>query len=58
MDEEFLKELVARCRGLAEKADRFTRLRLLGLASRYEAILQKRRADVVINEEPKPSGNP
>jgi hypothetical protein len=38
MDEEFLKELVAQCRGLAEKADGFTRIRLLSLAARYDTI--------------------
>jgi hypothetical protein len=55
MDEEFLKEFVARCRGLAEKADRFTRLRLLALAARYETIIQNRRADVRRTED---TGNP
>jgi hypothetical protein len=44
MDEEFLKELVARRRGLAEKADGFTRIRLLSLAAKYETILDNSRA--------------
>jgi hypothetical protein len=57
MDDEFLKELVARCRGIAEKADGFTRIRLLALAARYETILENRRAQM-IKEETKTSGNP
>jgi hypothetical protein len=36
MDETFLKEQAARCRSLAEKADEFTKKRLLDLAERYE----------------------
>jgi len=40
MDESFLKEHAARCRSLADKADEFTKRRLLDLASRYENRLQ------------------
>jgi hypothetical protein len=55
MDEEFLKELVIRCRSLAAKADGFTRIRLLSLAARYETILHKRRAQVIKDrQEPDP----
>jgi len=37
MDETtFFKEQAARCRGLAENADQFTKRRLLDLAARYE----------------------
>jgi hypothetical protein len=55
MDEEFLKELVVRCRGLAEKADGFTRIRLLTLVAKYETILHKRRAQVIKDrQEPEP----
>jgi hypothetical protein len=36
MDNSFLKEHAARCRSLADKADQFTKRRLLDLASRYE----------------------
>ena len=46
MDEEFLKALVARCRRLAEKADGFTRIRLLTLVAKYEIILHNRRTRV------------
>ncbi len=40
MDESFLKEHAARCRSLADKADEFTKRRLLDLASRYENRLR------------------
>jgi hypothetical protein len=40
MDESFLKEQAARCRSLADKADEFTKRRLLDLASRYENRLR------------------
>jgi len=36
MDETFMREQAARCRSLAEKADPFTKKRLLDLAVRYE----------------------
>jgi hypothetical protein len=36
MDSSFLKEQADRCRSLAEKADAFTRTRLLILAAKYE----------------------
>jgi hypothetical protein len=35
MDSEFLKQQADRCRSLAEKADRFTKKRLLDLAAKY-----------------------
>ena len=37
MDIEFFKQQALRIRDLAEKADPFTRKRLLALANRYEA---------------------
>ena len=40
MDENFLREHVARCRRLAEKADEATARRLLALAARCEKLLQ------------------
>ncbi len=36
MDPSFLKEAAERCRSLAEKADEFTKRRLLDLAAKYE----------------------
>ena len=36
MDSSFLKEQATRCRSLADKADQFTKRRLLDLAARYE----------------------
>jgi hypothetical protein len=36
MENSFLKEQAARCRSLADKADQFTKRRLLDLAARYE----------------------
>ena len=39
MDSEFLKEQAKRCRGLAEKADQFTKRRLLDLAAKYDGRL-------------------
>jgi hypothetical protein len=36
MDNSFLKEQAARCRSLADKADQFTKRRLLDLAEKYE----------------------
>ncbi len=36
MDVSFLKESAERCRSLAEKADEFTKRRLLDLAAKYE----------------------
>ena len=42
MDESFLKEHLARCRGLADKAiDPFIKSRLLDLAAKYEDRLLK-----------------
>jgi hypothetical protein len=37
MDSEFYREQALRARNLAEKADQFTRKRLLALAERYDA---------------------
>jgi hypothetical protein len=39
MDSKFLIEHAARCRSLADKADEFTKSRLLDLAARYETEL-------------------
>jgi hypothetical protein len=39
VDSAFLKEQVMRCRTLAEKADQFTKRRLLDLADKYEVRL-------------------
>jgi hypothetical protein len=39
MDNTFLREQAARCRGLAEKADQFTKRRLLDLAETYDTRL-------------------
>jgi hypothetical protein len=36
MDRSFLKEQADRCRTLAEKADRFTKRRLLDLAAKHD----------------------
>jgi hypothetical protein len=36
MDSSLLREQAARCRALAEKADQFTKRRLLDLAEAYE----------------------
>jgi hypothetical protein len=41
MDNAFLKEHAARCRSLADKADQFTKMRLLDLAARYEGRLSE-----------------
>jgi hypothetical protein len=39
MDNSFLKEQADRCRSLAEKADKFTKRRLLDLAAKYDQRL-------------------
>jgi hypothetical protein len=39
MDSTFLREHAARCRSLAEKADQYTKRRLLDLATKYESML-------------------
>jgi hypothetical protein len=39
MNSSFLKEHAARCRSLAEKADEFTKRRLLDLAAKYDGEL-------------------
>jgi hypothetical protein len=50
MDRSFLKEHAARCRSLADKADEFTKRRLLDLAARYEGRLsQPSRASRIIH---------
>jgi hypothetical protein len=36
MDDSVLKEHAARCRSLADKADEFTKRRLLDLAAKYD----------------------
>jgi hypothetical protein len=41
MDIAFLSEQAERCRSLAEKADPFTRSRLLDLAAKYEDKLSR-----------------
>jgi hypothetical protein len=41
MDSEFLKQQAAHCRFLAEKADPFIQRRLLDLAVRYDARLDR-----------------
>jgi hypothetical protein len=41
MDSEFLKQQADRCRSLAEKADRFTKIRLLDLAAKYDDRLAR-----------------
>jgi hypothetical protein len=41
MDSSFLKEHAARCRSLAEKADEFTKKRLLDLAAKYDGELTR-----------------
>jgi hypothetical protein len=41
MDSSFIKEHADRCRRLAEKADPFTKRRLLDLAAKYEDRLDR-----------------
>ena len=41
MDSEFLRQQADRCRSLAEKADRFTKKRLLDLAAKYDDRLTR-----------------
>jgi hypothetical protein len=50
MDNSFLRERAARCRSLADKADEFTKRRLLNLAARYDDRLlsQTSRASRII----------
>jgi hypothetical protein len=49
MDNSFLREHAARCRSLADKADEFTKRRLLNLAARYDRLLsQTSRASRII----------
>jgi hypothetical protein len=42
MKKEDLKEMASRCKLIARTADKFTRIRLLELASKYEAQLERR----------------
>ena len=42
MKKDDLKEMANRCRLIARTADKFTRIRLLELASKYEAQLERR----------------
>jgi hypothetical protein len=44
MRKEDLKEMASRCRLIARRADKFTRIRLLELASKYEARLESQSA--------------
>ena len=46
MKKETLKEMASRCRLIARTADKFTKIRLLELASKYEAQLEKRSTPV------------
>jgi hypothetical protein len=41
MDNSFLKQHAARCRSLADKADEFTKRRLLDLAAKYDLKLSQ-----------------
>ena len=41
MDDSVLKEHAARCRSLADKADEFTKRRLLDLAARYDSRMSQ-----------------
>ena len=41
MKKETLKEMASRCRLMARTADKFTKIRLLELASKYEAQLER-----------------
>jgi hypothetical protein len=44
LKKEDLKEMAGRCRLIARTADKFTRIRLLELASKYEAQIESRSA--------------
>jgi hypothetical protein len=44
LKKEDLKEMASRCRLVARTADKFTRIRLLELAAKYEAQLESRSA--------------
>jgi hypothetical protein len=41
MDDSVLKEYAARCRSLADKADEFTKKRLLDLAAWYDSRMSQ-----------------
>ena len=41
MDDSILKEHAERCRSLADKADEFTKRRLLDLAARYDSRMSQ-----------------
>jgi hypothetical protein len=44
MDDEYLKQKADRCRSLAEKADDFTKRRLLELAAKYDWLARALRS--------------
>jgi hypothetical protein len=62
MDNSFLKEQAARCRGFAVNADEFTKRRLLDLAARYDdrVLNQPSRASRINNlpVNPAPHADP
>jgi hypothetical protein len=60
MKSDDLKEMASRCRLIARKADKFTRIRLLELASKYEAQLERRSppAKRVNHDRQRGEGNP
>ena len=57
MDSEFLKQQADRCRSLAEKADRFTKKRLLDLAAKYDDRLTRALRSPRGEEPPHPPPN-
>lgn len=54
MDEDFCREQVERIRALAERADPFTRRRLLALVGRYDAKLGGPSRASKLSERPLP----
>ncbi len=58
MDEEIFKQQALRARELAEKADPFTRKRLLDLADKYEAKAAGISKASRLIENPLPLANP
>jgi hypothetical protein len=58
MEQEFYQGLAQRVRDLAEKADPFTRRRLLDLAKRYDAKGGARRSGAVERPLPAPRTTP
>jgi hypothetical protein len=55
MDEDFCREQVQRIRVLAERADPFTRRRLLALVGRYDAMARGPSRPPRIAERPLPA---